>query len=88
MRFCHDFSGFSHATVPNMATHGTVHKARNVDFMGTTAISGAAAKPVSTQEALNWRAFSVGGQPMPPQRWPAKGGNAQWWTAIPPARFF
>jgi len=33
----------------------------------------AAAKPVSTQETLNWRAFSVGGQPMPPPAMTSKG---------------
>jgi hypothetical protein len=44
-----------------MAAHGTLRKERNADFTGATAISGAAAEPVSTQETLNWRAFSVGG---------------------------
>jgi hypothetical protein len=52
---------FLSATVQNMAPHGTLHKARNADFMGTTAISGAAAEPVSMQETLNWRAFSTAG---------------------------
>jgi hypothetical protein len=56
-----------------MAAHGTLRKARNADFTGATAISGAATEPVSTEETLNWRAFSVGGQPTPPQRWPANG---------------
>src|SRR5262245_29452596 len=58
-----------------MAHHGTLHKARSADFMGTTVISRAVAEPVSTQETLNWRGFSVGGQPRPPQGWPAKGGR-------------
>jgi hypothetical protein len=53
---------------------------------------GAAAKPVSKQKTLNWQAFSVGGQPMPPQRWPAKGGNAQasadTYDCDSPRRFF
>ena len=42
---------------------------------------GAAAKLVSRQETLNWRAFCVGGQSTPTA---AKGGNAQWRTAIHP----
>ena len=44
-----------------MAAYGTLRKARNADFMGTIAISGAAAEPVGMQETLNWRAFSIGG---------------------------
>ena len=36
---------------------------------------GPAAKPVSTQETLNWGAFSVSGEPMPPQRWPGAMHN-------------
>src|SRR5262249_6801798 len=36
----------------------------------------------------SWRAFSVGGQPPPPQGWPAKGGNAQWRTANHRRDFF
>jgi len=58
------------------------------DFMGSTAISGAAAEPFGMRETLNWRAFSVGGQPTPPQGWPAKGGNAQWRTANHRRDFF
>jgi hypothetical protein len=55
------FQVFPSATVPNMVPHGTLHKAINPDFMGTTAIPGAAAEPVSTQETQNWLAFSIGG---------------------------
>jgi hypothetical protein len=36
-----------------MSSLGTLRKAINPDFMGTTAISGAAAEPVSMQETLN-----------------------------------
>ena len=57
MRFCHDFSGLSSCYCPKYGPHGTLRKARNADFMGTTAISGAAAEPVGMQETLNWRAF-------------------------------
>ena len=76
------------ATVPNTHAYGTLHKARNADFMGSAAISGAAAEPFGMRETLNWRAFSVGGQPTPPQGWPAKGGNAQWRTANHRRDFF
>jgi hypothetical protein len=51
------FQVFPSATVPNMSHLGTLHKARNAYFTGTTAVSGVAAEPVSTQEMLNWRAF-------------------------------
>jgi hypothetical protein len=55
------FQASPRATVPNMGAYGTLHKARNADFMGTTAISGAAAEPVGMRETLNWRAFSTAG---------------------------
>jgi hypothetical protein len=55
------FQGSSSATVPNTALHGTLRKAINADFMGSIAISG---------QNRSWRAFSVGGQPPPPQGWP------------------
>src|SRR5262249_56882545 len=77
------FQGSSSATVPNMGHHGTLHKARNADFMGTTVISRAAAEPVNTQETLNWRAFSVGGQPRPPQDGQQRAADCD-----SPARFF
>ena len=38
------FQGSSGATVPNMTSLGTLHKPINPDFMGTTAISGAATR--------------------------------------------
>jgi hypothetical protein len=50
------FQGSSSATVPNTALYGTLHKARNADFINTFDL-GAAAKPVSTQETLNGWAF-------------------------------
>ena len=50
------FQGFSSCDCPvNMSPYGTLHKARNADFMGTTAISGAAAETVGMRETLNWR---------------------------------
>jgi hypothetical protein len=55
------FQAFLSATVPNMTAHGTPHKARNADFMGTTASLSAAVEPVGMRETLNWRAFSTAG---------------------------
>jgi hypothetical protein len=60
MCFFHGFSGLSLFTVPIMSAYGTLRKARNTHFMGTTAISGAPAEPVSVQETLNWPADFLG----------------------------
>jgi hypothetical protein len=79
------FQGSFSASVPNKAPYGTLHKARNADFMGSTAISGAAAEPFGIDELAG--IFQVG-QPTPPQGWPAKGGNAQWRTATHRRDFF
>ena len=64
MRFCHDYSGLSSCYCPK---YGTLRKARNADFMGTTVMRRRARKP-------SWQAFSVGGARLTPPQ-PARDGR-------------
>jgi hypothetical protein len=66
------FQGSSKCYCPKYGPSRDTAQAINADFMGSTTISGAAAD----RETL-----------IPPRRLPAKGGNAQWRTAIH-TRFF
>src|SRR5262249_17375426 len=81
LRICHDYSRLSSCNGPKQDPSRESTKGEKRRFYKHNFDLGAAAKLVSRQETLNWRAFCVGGQSTPTA---AKGGNAQWRTAIHP----
>jgi hypothetical protein len=75
MRICHDFSGIFQCYCPEYERSRDTAQGKKCRFYKHNFDLGPAAKPVSTQETLNWGAFSVSGQPMPPQLWPGAMHN-------------
>jgi hypothetical protein len=61
MRICHDFSGLFPCYCPEYGPSRDTAQGEKRRFYRHNFDLGAAAEPASTQETLNWQAFSVGG---------------------------
>ena len=88
MRICHDFSGLSPCYCPVNKRLRDTAQGEKRRFYGHNCHLDRGGRTGHYGRDAEWRAFSVGGQPTPPQRWPAEGGNAQWRTAIHRRDFF